>query len=112
MSVYEKMPPIVSKLKGEKFFSVTLYVLRETLCRLAPPPPRPLPSFSDVAKARCYFAATVQAFLSMSSVTKICIDAKNVSNKSPIGKNETFYAQYEFSVTKGKRQSCYTEYIS
>jgi hypothetical protein len=30
-----KMPPIVSKLKGEKMFSVSLYMLRQTLCRLA-----------------------------------------------------------------------------
>jgi hypothetical protein len=35
------MTPIVSKLKGEKVFSVALYMLRQTLCRLAPPLPFP-----------------------------------------------------------------------
>jgi hypothetical protein len=56
-----KMPPIVLKLKGEKKFSVTLYMLRQALCRLAPPCPfqLPFPYFSDVAKARSYFASTV-----------------------------------------------------
>jgi hypothetical protein len=42
-------------------FSVTLYMLRQTLCRLAPPCSFhfPLPCFSDVAEARSYIVATV-----------------------------------------------------
>jgi hypothetical protein len=56
-----KMPPIVLKLKGEKMFSVALYMLRQTLCRLAAPCPfyLPLPSFSDVTEAQSYSASTV-----------------------------------------------------
>jgi hypothetical protein len=53
------MPPIMSKLKGEKMFSVTLYMLKQTLCRLAPPFHLPFPSFSDVAEAQSYSASTV-----------------------------------------------------
>jgi hypothetical protein len=57
-----KMPPIVSKLKGSKLFSVTLNTLRQTLCRFAAPCPFHLrfPSFSDVDEARSYVAATVE----------------------------------------------------
>jgi hypothetical protein len=57
------MPPIVLKLKGEKMFSVALYMPRLTLCRLAPPCPfhLPFPSFSDVAEAQSYSASTVTA---------------------------------------------------
>jgi hypothetical protein len=42
-------------------FSVTLSMLRQTLCRLALPCPSqlPFPSFSDVAEAQSYFASTV-----------------------------------------------------
>jgi hypothetical protein len=42
-------------------FSVTLFLLRQTLCRLAPPCPfhLPFPSFSDVAEARSCFACIV-----------------------------------------------------
>jgi hypothetical protein len=59
-----KMPPIVLKLKGEKMFSVTLYMLRQTLCRLAVPCAFHLSflSFSDVAEAQSYFASTVLLF--------------------------------------------------
>jgi hypothetical protein len=54
------MPPIVSKLKGREMFSVILYMLRQTLCRLASPCPfyRPFPSYCDVSQARIYFAST------------------------------------------------------
>jgi hypothetical protein len=51
------MPPIVLKLKGKKMFSVIVYVLRQTLCRLAPA--CPFPSHCDVAQARSFFAITV-----------------------------------------------------
>jgi hypothetical protein len=58
------MTPIVSKLKGEKMFFVALYMLRQILCHLAPPCPfhLPCPSFSDVAEARSYVAATVRVY--------------------------------------------------
>jgi hypothetical protein len=41
-------------------FSVALNMLRQTLCRFAAPCPfhLPFPSFSDVAEARSYVAAT------------------------------------------------------
>jgi hypothetical protein len=57
------MPPIVSKLKGEK--NSVLYILRMTFCRLAP---RclfhlPFPSYCDVAQSRSYFASTVCYYL-------------------------------------------------
>jgi hypothetical protein len=42
-------------------FSVTIYMLRQTLCRLASPYPFHLPftSYCDVAQARSYFVSTV-----------------------------------------------------
>jgi hypothetical protein len=53
------MPPIVSKLKGEEMFLGNM--LRQTLCRLAPPCHFHLtfPSFSDVAEALSYSASNV-----------------------------------------------------
>jgi hypothetical protein len=50
-----KMPPIMSKLKGEKMFSLTRKMLRKTRCRLAPP-------FQWLAEAQSYSASTVKTF--------------------------------------------------
>jgi hypothetical protein len=49
------------EIKRGKMFSVALYMLRQTLCCLAPPCPFSLlfPTFSDVAEAHSYVAATI-----------------------------------------------------
>jgi hypothetical protein len=59
--LYENATDCVEIKRGNMFL-VVLYILRQTLCRLAPPCPFHLlfPSFSDVAEARSYFASTVR----------------------------------------------------
>jgi hypothetical protein len=56
-----EMPPTVLKLKGEKMFSETLYMFRQTLCRLSASClfHLPFPSFGDAAEAQIYSASTV-----------------------------------------------------
>jgi hypothetical protein len=56
--VYQNATDYV-EIKRGKMFSITLYVFRHTLRRLAPPCSFhiPFPSFSDVAEARSYVFA-------------------------------------------------------
>jgi hypothetical protein len=92
-----KMPPTVSKLKGKKMFSVALYMLRQTLCRLAPRSPFHLsfPSFSDAAEALRYSASTCTIkttgiHYSLSTRNKITVFIK-LCTTPDIPLNMTFY---------------------
>jgi hypothetical protein len=62
-TVYENATESVEIKRGKIVFSYTK-MLRQTLCRLSPPCPfhLPFPSFSDMAEAHSYVAATVHKF--------------------------------------------------
>jgi hypothetical protein len=73
------MPPIVSKLKGEKIVLIyTLNAKTSSLPYCGPPPPPPhlpFPSLSDVAEAQSYSASTVHI---MSPLVKLVILSRGI----------------------------------